>query len=864
MNTPISEAPLAWIKAARAGSAGPGAVLFIAGVLFILTYLLVPLASPNIARHDRTFDALHALFLNEAALQRDVLRARSGLLRNYDPLVQSVDNLRQAVDILRSDAQHFGVEPGDAINQGLERVAAALADQERLVERFKSRNALLQNSLSFFAHTLQQFNAGAVGQQGPLSADVGAVANAMLRFINDPDPGNGDAAMASLSQLAQSPSNQSNPAQQALVSHGRLIVTTLPTVDHAVSRLVAPSTRESVAALQAGFMDRHASAVVRASNFGKLLYAAAIALAVYVGYLFLRLRANARRLQRRLDTERAVAAISAPFINLPRHNTDAGINAGIERLAEHVGLDRVQVVVPAADKSRIETVYGWHQQNSAKNADPAALLQLALQWSLPDHERQGCIQVIDTEALPDSTERSRLRERRVRSWLCVPMWYAGKRVGFLSLDAISQPRSWDEDDIAFARSVAEILGNAIESRRSELERQALETRLQQGQRLESIGTLAGGIAHEFNNILGAMLGYAELTQASLKRGSRAERHVQKILRAGARAQAVIHKVLAFGRRSERRPRRVLAERAVREAVELLRASLPATISIETRYSSGNAAVLADPTELQQVVMNLCTNGAHAMNNEGTLHLDLSTIDVPGELALSHGNALAGRYVRLAVRDTGSGMDAATLDRILEPFFTTKAAGQGTGLGLSTVHGIITEHGGALNVQSLPGRGSTFEAYFPHAGEGADEQDTPTSPAVLRGHGQTILLVDDDASLVPLAEEMLAALGYEAVGFSRSAAALEAFRISPDRFDLVLTDDIMPEMTGTELAGALHEIRPTVPIILMTGGGRPTQAERLQVAGIREVVKKPLLSAAIADLLARYLPSPMALAEESRQ
>jgi CheY-like chemotaxis protein len=288
-------------------------------------------------------------------------------------------------------------------------------------------------------------------------------------------------------------------------------------------------------------------------------------------------------------------------------------------------------------------------------------------------------------------------------------------------------------------------------------------------------------------------------------------------------------------------------------VQLLRASLPKTIAIETRLDASGAAVIADPTELQQVVMNLCTNGAHAMKNHGTLHVDLDTMNFPEALALSHGHVAAGRHVRLAVRDTGSGMDAATLDRILEPFFTTKAAGQGTGLGLSTVHGVVTQHGGALNVLSSPGQGSTFEAYFPYAGEITAEQEARTSSPVLRGHGETILIVDDDDALIPLAEEMLAALGYEAIGFNRSIAALEAFRASPDRFDLVLTDDIMPEMTGSELADALHKIRPSIPIILMTGGGRAIQLHRLEAHGIRELLRKPLLSAAIAGVLARHLP-----------
>jgi CheY-like chemotaxis protein len=225
------------------------------------------------------------------------------------------------------------------------------------------------------------------------------------------------------------------------------------------------------------------------------------------------------------------------------------------------------------------------------------------------------------------------------------------------------------------------------------------------------------------------------------------------------------------------------------------------------------------------------------------------------LALSHGSLPAGRYVRLSVRDTGSGIDAADLERVLEPFFTTKRVGQGTGLGLSIVHGIVTQHGGALNVESRPGHGSTFQAYFPYAGEAAAAAPQQARASALRrGRGETILIVDDDAALVPLAEETLAALGYEPVGFVQSTAALQAFRAAPDRFDLVLTDAIMPGMIGTELAAALHALRPGLPIILMTGAGPPIRAQNLRAAGIREVVKKPLLAAALAELLARHLPA----------
>ena len=259
----------------------------------------------------------------------------------------------------------------------------------------------------------------------------------------------------------------------------------------------------------------------------------------------------------------------------------------------------------------------------------------------------------------------------------------------------------------------------------------------------------------------------------------------------------------------------------------------------------------DPTELQQVVMNLCANAAQAMDGRGVLRVGLDTISPRRTLGLSHGSLPAGRYVRLKVRDSGHGIDPATMERIFEPFFTTKEAGQGTGLGLSTVHGIVSAHGGAINVKSRPGKGTTFEVYFPRSEQEAPEEEPAHAPD-RKGHGETVLIVDDDKPLVLLGEEMLAALGYEPVGFDQSRAALAAFRADPARFDLVLTDEVMPDMTGAELAGAIHDIRPDVPIVLMTGYDGKLRPDRRRSSGVREVLKKPLLSRSLADCLSRQL------------
>ena len=373
------------------------------------------------------------------------------------------------------------------------------------------------------------------------------------------------------------------------------------------------------------------------------------------------------------------------------------------------------------------------------------------------------------------------------------------------------------------------------------------------QRMESIGTLAGGIAHDFNNILGAILGYAEMLLARLRRDSREWQHVQEVKKAGERARDIVDRILAFSRRTEQRLRPLRMRPLLEETAGLLRASLPATIDLRLRLPDEDAPdrdaiVLGEPGRLQQVVMNLCTNAAQAMAGHGIIDLALDLVALDTEQELSHGALPAGRYVRLTVRDRGHGMDAATLDRIFEPFFTTKEVGVGTGLGLAMVHGIVADHGGGIDVRSTPGAGSSFEVYFRQA-DVPPADDDRTAGSLPIGNGETILIVDDEKALVQLGEEMVAALGYEPVGFDGSTPALAAFRADPQRFDLVLVDESMPGMTGTQLAAALHAIRPDLPILLMTGFSGPVGSPRPIV---REILKKPLLSADIAAAIARHL------------
>jgi len=388
-------------------------------------------------------------------------------------------------------------------------------------------------------------------------------------------------------------------------------------------------------------------------------------------------------------------------------------------------------------------------------------------------------------------------------------------------------------------------------REHERERERMQRQLQQVAKMEAMGRLAGGIAHDFNNILGAILGYGELAQGNLNPSGPARHHIDQVIHAGMRGKKLVDRILAFSRseRGEHVP--LPAQSIVEETLELLTASLPAGIRLERRLQTRDLAVVGDATQLHQVVMNLCTNAVHAMRDNGVLTVALEHVEITDGRVLSHGILGVGSHLRLSVSDTGDGIPAEVFKRMFDPFFTTKRVGDGTGLGLAVVQGIVADFGGAIDVATQISVGTTITIWFPAAGSAPLLLSGPAG-GLPRGRGETIMIVDDEPALVALAEETLADLGYEPLGFSSSLAALQAFRTEPSRFDLVLTDETMPDLTGTELAGEILRLRPESAIILMSGYGGSQLSERAQALGILDVLRKPLLRREIAEPVARAL------------
>jgi len=389
-----------------------------------------------------------------------------------------------------------------------------------------------------------------------------------------------------------------------------------------------------------------------------------------------------------------------------------------------------------------------------------------------------------------------------------------------------------------------------ERKAAEEERARLGLRLRQAERMEAVGRLAGGIAHDFNNILGGILGYSEMLAEQTPEGP-LRRYATNVLTAANRARGLVDQILAYSR--SQRGERVAVDlgRVVAETLDLVRGSLPPGILLEGHVPAAPVHVVGDATQLHQVLMNLCTNAIQAMDRAGTLRVTLETLDTREPRSVPHGALQPGAYATLTIADTGSGMDEATIARIFEPFFTTKDVGKGTGLGLSLVYGIVTDSGGAIDVASRVGQGSTFTIYLPRvdgATAPAEEEKTP----IPRGQGQRILVIDDEAPLVAVTTEVLSRLGYKAVGFSNGRDALAEVQAAPARFDAVITDEVMPGLSGTELAQRLRLLRPDLPIVLVSGYIGPMMSERAHAAGVGRILKKPVQSRETASALAELL------------
>ncbi len=808
-------------------------------LLLLTTWLSLSALNSDAERFDRALSALDGISATESDLRRDVLSARAGLLRNYDPLVQE----RDALDALL--AQLRGADDDAAVAAAIEDLAGSVSRQEGLIETFKSNNALLQNSLTYFNR--YSLRLAATDPTEPIVAAVSALAAGMLHLTLDTSDAMAMQVQTLLDAVARTPVPPADAdTVGALLAHARLLHGLLSSTDGALKSLRAVGEDRDHDAVRTMVLTQQAASRTTARRFRRLLYVTSVVLIGCLVHLGLRLRSRGRALQRRAGLEHVIARVSMRFLSAPQ-DMDAAIDLALAEIGECVATDRVYFLV----SSPSARAHVWHKTQSIRRPGwpEGAWALLALFTSAP----AGIVHIPRVGRLPQGESRRACDALGLKGWTCATnVGRDGARV-MLGFDALHwRHYTAGPAELGLFRMALDVILNAIERQSMELERARLETRLEQSRRMETVGALASGVAHNFNNIVGAILGFAEMAESQVPAGSRPAGSLGEIRRAGERGRELVGQILAFGRRRDAHRRPTSVRALVAETASLLRASLPPGIEIVVPEPAEAAIVSAEPAQLQQVILNLCINASQAMDGAGQIEIEVQAHEVGGARSFSHGDIAPGRYVCIAVTDAGRGMDDATLKRIFDPFFTTRSVGNG--LGLATVREIVREHDGALNVRSAPNAGSRFEVWLAciAVGEPVPTYDAPTLPF---GQGQTVLIVEENREQLLRSEEILAALGYEPVGFGRSEDALASCLENPERFDAFVIGPISPPTSALALTTSLRQLIRGRPILISVACANEIDVKALMAAGVCEIVSRPLLATEIATALARCFASP---------
>lgn len=807
-------------------------------LLTVLVWLSFRVVNTDQDRFDRALTTLDHFDAAESSLQRDLLTARSGTLQDYDPLVRDVNELYRSLDRLRAllgaDARFVPL---------IDKLDASIREQETLAEQVKSNNALLHNSLAYF----EQFTSAlsAPGNGGALILAVGELAGAMLHLTLDTSTEAARDVNDRLVELAKQPATRDDfESVQALMAHGHLLHDILPATDNLLKTLfavpIAPE-RDAIRTLIVGSQIKARQGVERSRLLLLVTSALSLGLLLPLGF---RLRARALLLRRLAKFEHLIANISTRFINAQSYEIDAHVERALSELAEHVGADRAYFVLPG-EPNQART---WSRDRAPY---PPGWPQHALTLAARIVPQSGdVIYIPRTETAANVRDREALFGAGVRTWTCVRRADARGVAGVLGFDALRW-RPIAPGELGLLRMAFDAIYNALGRKVLEHERSHLEDRLEQARRMETVGALASGIAHNFNNIVGAILGHTEMAEGEPMANGRLARSLAGIRLAGERARDLVDQILALGRvRREVRLSSVDIADLLAETTSLLRASLPARVALVTRDAMPDIAVSGDPTQLQQVLVNLCNNAAQAMDGEGTIEVEVAVHEIVQPRVLSHGILPPGWYASIAVNDTGRGMDEATTARIFEPFFTTREAGHG--LGLATVREIVREHGGAMNVRSVPGKGSCFEVWLPGSIDRASAIGGRQVAMSRPGSGEAVLLIDRERDQLLKQEEILAALAYEPIGFTCADDLLTVCRSEPDRFDAFVIADLGLHSSALELARMVREIIPGLPILLGTASADAVLADALLSAGVTEVVRLPFVSGEIASALRRCI------------
>lgn len=823
-------------------------------ILVVLTGLTLRSLDTGAELYDRMLAQQEHFGLLEADLQRDALMARAGLLRSYDPLVREIEGLDADLALLK------GPGSGEAA-VALERLTKALQQQEKLIEQFKSSNALLQNSLAHFERLDARVSQREL--DAPFMPAVRSLAAAMLHLTLDTSAvsvGEVSDRLDALERVAAHCADD-DPIRE-LLAHGRLLVQVLPLTDAGLKALRIGQEVQARASLRAILLQRQGASRASARASRLTLYILSLALVILVVRLGMELRSRAETLRRFASFEHLIATFSMRLVRAPAQETRAEIGHALAELAHWMDADRAYLTASAPyacsltwSREGVEFPPRW----------PARAAELALHLSR-GIKRERCpqgglrINVPQVARLPRREDRSLLTAQNLQGWTYASIVSEdGARVA-LGFDSVGHPgRITKEGELTLVGRALLAIIDTLRREHVDAERERLQARLRQAQRMETVGALASGIAHNFNNIIGAILGHAEMSEMDVAGGAARARNLEEIRRAGYQARELVQQILTFGGRRENRRRPVWLADCVRDASSMLRASIPQGIDITAGDIPSGAIVAAEPVQLQQAIINLCNNAAQAMDGSGQIRLSAQIHDLDRGRTLSHGQLPPGRYVSLAVCDAGRGMDETTLARIFEPFFTTRAGGNG--LGLATVREIASECEGALNVASAVGAGSRFELWLPClALSDSVPAGEPTAHSL--GSGETLLVFDDNRAQLLRSEEILAALGYEPVGFGVLSSAVEVCQGALTRFDAAVVGHTQSG-DGLAIAAAIRDAAPQLPVVFATATIEAAAGDLLGAYRPLEIIHRPLIIGEVAAALARSLAASPAAPSVSR-
>jgi signal transduction histidine kinase len=815
----------------------------VAATILSLLSLLAWLGSLSLdtTRFDRELKALDDFTRFERGMSREVLTARTGLSRNYDALVRMTGAYDRSLERLREVAAE-----GPREAAAFEVLAARAHRQEDLVERFKSKNAMLQNSFAYFG----MFNqALAESSNAPVAGAANKLSAAMLHLTMDTSASTAREVQEAMSQLAalQGPSSDAQSIQ-AVLAHGGMLHDLLPAIDAILRMLIAEATTREPDTLRSLIVQRQRAAKASAGRNSFLLYVASLGLLGGLIYLGLQLRERALALRRRAEFEHVIAGISTRFINLTQRDVATRIEQALEKLAGLVGADRAYFVVRGAAGQS----YQWCKDGVAfPRGWPGRVPELVSRIAQED---QDVIHFPSIQPSDPYDVTNLLTQVGLRGWLCIAGRDQRKTRSFLGFDALRARALTQHGEVKIFRMAFDVIDNAVRRMALEREKERLETNLQQARRMETIGALASGVAHNFNNIIGAIIGYTEMADAQARSGGTAVSHLDQIRHASERARQLIDQILTFGRKQGGRGR-VSINSLVAETEHLLRASLAADFELVVQQSAEDADVLAEAARLQQVFLNICRNAVQATNERGRIEIRIDLRENDRSLRIRGSEIRAGRFAIVSIADTGHGMDEATMDRIFEPFFTTRP--EGNGLGLSTARQTIMEYGGAIDVKSAPDAGTRFDIWLPSVLPKGPPVAQLASPQAACGRGEMVMIMQPDAARLLLDEEILAALGYEPVGLREPSEALKMCRADPGRFHAMLICPHPGAGAALELAAKVHEAAPALPILLAIPSARYLDPSQLAASGVSELLHYPLMSSPLSTALSRCATVPAA-------